>query len=629
MTEEWKFPTRGYGETEGFANAGLEDFRGQKMQALARETCQNSLDAADGSGKPVRMEFHDTRMKISEFPGMTQLQKVLQSCWKFWKNDGDVNTRHFLQKALKSFEQEKFTVLRISDFQTKGVQGAFSGKNITPWGSLVKGNSFSVKSDEKNAAGSYGIGKSAPFVSSRYQTVFYRTYDIDGEKAVLGVSRLMAHRSINPVPEGEDPVRRSVGYFGENENRQPLHELAALDAIYPRTEHGTDLFIPGFLAGTDWETEMLVEIVDNFLYAIDSGKLEVSVGNQTLTKETLSAVLSRLGNKAKHANLFYQAIHSPEAIPLERDFHGLGKLNLRLFYGPDLNRKILVVRNSGMKIASIPALPRGISYVGFLELKGERLNEFFRGMENPKHTEWQPGRHTDPKLAKKYKEEVESWVRETINQKMLESSGEESTIDVGNCFNDVNAYLESKKNESKAEGIVDTAKSIDVIPEVNKSDKNSKLRDIGGEKGTSSGQSRKGKIDDEGPLKGHRSRTGQRKGGSPTGRSGHEDPDGPDRVYPGTHLVNITARIISRGNGMNRLIYTAEKPIEMGEIRIVTKGENGKEMQLRVLEASGAHAKVVNGYIVVSQVPAGEKQIIDFRILGKQTYAMGVNAHGN
>ena len=230
--DSWYFPSRGGAETEGFSNAGLAEFRGNPLQALAREICQNSLDAADGSGKPVRVEFHNTFMEKKAFPGMDQMKKVLDACQDFWGQDGDANTKHFLAQARRSFNSDKFFVLRVSDFNTKGVQGAYSEKNITPWGSLVKGNSFSVKSDEKNAAGSYGIGKAAPFVSSTYQTVFYRTYDIDGNRAVLGVSRLMAHQiAVGTLLPGEDPVRRSVGYYGEDANKKPAMSMPALDKI--------------------------------------------------------------------------------------------------------------------------------------------------------------------------------------------------------------------------------------------------------------------------------------------------------------------------------------------------------------------------------------------------------------
>lgn len=631
----WYFPSRGGAETEGFSNAGLAEFRGNPLQALAREVCQNSLDAADGSGRPVRVEFHKSFMEMSEFPGMDEMKIILEACQDFWGQDGDANTKNFLARARRSFKEDKFIVLRVSDFNTKGVQGAYSNKNITPWGSLVKGNSFSVKSDEKNAAGSYGIGKAAPFVSSNYQTVFYRTYDIDGNTAVLGVSRLMAHKiAVGQALPREDPIRRSVGYFGEDDEKKPARTMPALDQIYERTEHGTDLFIPGFCYSTpdgEWVKKILLEVVENFLYSIYSGKLEVVVEDRQLTKTTLPVILSLLGVKAKNASMFYEVIRSDnkEVRELTRPFHLLGNLRLRLLYGNDLCKKVLVVRNSGMRISNIPSLPRGISYVGFLELQGDQLNEFFRTMENPKHNAWEPSRHSKPKLAKCYKEEIEEWVRTVINEELIKISGEESVIDIGDCFNFKEKEEEKNQDERKNEILVDTVKNIDIIEDKSEDRGKFKVRDLGGNVGQSNTPNRQGTIDDIGPRKGHRTRTGKQQGNSPSGRAGREEQGGPDRVYSGKREVYVTARIISQGNGVNRLIYTAEDNIEMGEMEIVTKGENGKTLQLYVQEAKGQNAKAVNGHIVIANVPANTKQAIEFKIAGKRNYAMGVKAYGN
>jgi hypothetical protein len=625
----WYFPSRAGGETEGFSNAGLAEFRGNPLQALAREICQNSLDAADGSGKPVRVEFHQSYMEISKFPGMNQMKKIIESCQEFWGKEGDANTKKFLARARRSLAENKFFVLRVSDFNTKGVQGAFSDKNITPWGSLVKGNSFSVKPDEMNAAGSYGIGKAAPFVSSEYQTVFYRTYDIEGVRAVLGVSRLMAHKIVvgDLLPD-EDPVRRSVGYFGENSEKKPAKAMKELDDIYERTERGTDLFIPGFSCSTnneEWVKAILLEIVENFLYSVYSEKLEVVVEDKKLTKSTLPTILSYLGTKAKNSNMFYEVIRTDNKNVIEEKkiFHSLGTLRLRLLYGNDLSKKVLVVRNSGMKISNIPSLPRGISYVGFFELQGDKLNEFFRAMENPKHNAWEPKRHENPDMAKKYKEEVEDWVRSVINEKLIEISGEESIIDIGDCFNYKENNREQKSDERKAETIVDTVKNIEVIEDDSEDRNKFSVRGIGGSEGQSNTANRKGSIDDTGSSMGHRTRTGSRKGGSPTGRKGYEKPDGLDRIYSGKREVYVSARIISHGNGINRLIFTAEESIEKGEMEIVTKGENGKNLQLYVLEAIGENVKAVSGHIEVSNIPANVKQTIEFKISSKRNYAMG------
>ena len=68
---EWFFPSRGYGETEGFSNSGLEMFKGQPIRAMAREICQNSLDAVRDSNKPVREEFERLFINpATNFPGI-------------------------------------------------------------------------------------------------------------------------------------------------------------------------------------------------------------------------------------------------------------------------------------------------------------------------------------------------------------------------------------------------------------------------------------------------------------------------------------------------------------------------------------------------------------------------------
>ncbi len=635
--DKWKFPSRGFAETEGFSNAGLAEFKGNPLQALAREVCQNSLDAADGSGKPVRVEFHNEFLEVSSFPGMADMKNVIKKCDEFWGEEGDVNTKNFLVKARRALEQNKFFVLRISDYNTKGVQGAFSDKNITPWGGLVKGNSFSVKSDEKNSQGSFGIGKAAPFVSSAIQTIFYRTYDTEEVSAALGVARLMAHEiDASECMVGEDRVRRSVGYFGEKDNNKPSVSIDALDKIYERTEYGTDLFIPAFdysTSGDEWIRKIMQEIVDNFLYSIYSGKLEVVVENRKLTKQTLPTMLSFLGAKAKNAKMFYEVIRADndDVIEVTEKYYELGMLRLRLLYGAELNKKVLVVRNSGMKIATISNLPKGMSYVGFFELQGDKLNEIFRGMENPKHNAWEPKRHDDPKMAKQHKEAVEEWVRSVISKKIMEQSGDEEILDMGDCFN----YTEQEKVQDRKmedvtkEALIDNAIdiSIDHIPTT--SSRTFKVRDQGGYNSGGNGATTSGTVDQNGTQKGHRHRSGSTRGGNKTGRPAVENPIGIDQAYMGTHVVDVSARIISKGEGINRLIFYTYEDITLGEMEIVTKGENGKTLQLYVQSVEGKDVSTEGGHIVIKNIKANEKHVVDFRIAGNKKYAMGVRAYGN
>lgn len=629
---KWRFPSCGYGGNEGFSEGGLADFKGNPLQSLAREICQNSMDAADGSGKPVCIEFEEKYIPMDQFPGMEQLHEILESCDDFWKEKADVHTKNFLRKALGSFDNNKMSVLRISDYNTKGAQGAFSDEDdggINPWGSLVMGSSFSVKSDEKNAAGSYGIGKDAPYINSIYQTVFYRTYDIDEKRAVLGVARLMTHMNVyEDLLEGEDPKRRSVGYFGEDKDMNPAVSMPELDALNLRSEHGTDLFIPGFAYATSdetWVQDIMAEIVDNFLCAVYIGKLEVVVGNRTLNKSTLKNVLLWLGDKVKNASMFYKVIDSEDVKPVDYLFHGLGTLHLRLMYGNDLNRKILVVRSSGMKIARIPSLPRTLSYTGFLELQGDGLNEFFRKMENPRHDAWEPSRHENPKLAKKYKNELEEWVKSVINEKILEQEGDQSDVDTGDCFNFKEKDDGDENEENKIERLRETRESVQVTKVETTSSSTFKVRDIGGSGSTK----QRGTIDDSGDLTGHRRRTGIKPGNRPTGRKGYSNEEGEDVVFQGKRRVDVKARVISLGNGVNKLIFTVLENLGKGELVIVTEGENGKSLQLDVKEVRGENAQVDNGHIQVFDVPANQKNVLEFKISGNKNYAMGVKAYGD
>ena len=632
---EWFFPSRDHGAIEGFSNPGLEMFKGEPIRAMAREVCQNSLDAKKDNGEPLRIEFKREFVKITDFPGMIDMRKVLVKCQNFWKRKHDEKTDEFIKNAIRTIEGDKFFILRISDYNTTGLKGAFDDDDFMPWKSLVQGDAFTVKSND-GAAGSYGIGKAAPFVVSNLQTVFYRTFDETGVRAAQGVTHLVSYEQENS-DIGKDSITRSTGYYGDGEDNRPFSKIDKLDKMVQRTEHGTDLFIPGFnfVTGrtTEWSDEIIIEILDNFLYSIYSGHMVIAVENQILNKDTVAHYIEKYYPKTKHASAFYDVIRDDNENVIEevKPFYKLGDIRLRILYTPMGNKKVLVVRNSGMKISDIPSLPKGVAFTGFLELRGEGLNSFFRKMENPQHNKWEYKRHPDPQKAKKFKEEIENWVREFIGFKIKEISGAEMDIDVSAYFLS-SERQKLEKSEHKVENIVDTVKSIDVSQESEPRTRNFKVKDIGGSQGiTSTGKMKAGKIDDVGDGIGHRKRTGKKSGGLPTGRKGVGTTDGEDSLYEQMREIDVSARIIKRLSGTNKLIFTAKEYICAGELEIVTVGENGKMLQLNVKDAKGIDidAKVDNGHIVVSNVEANKKCSLEFEVFAEKTYAMGVRAYGN
>ena len=629
----WFFPSCGFGAIEGFSNPGLEMFKGEPIRAMAREVCQNSLDAKQNNNSPVRIEFERYFMRIGDFPGIVEMRETLNKCRAFWANEGDEKTKAFVSEAIRTISGDKFFVLRISDYNTTGLRGAFDQTKITPWKGLVQGDAFSIKAND-TAAGSFGIGKAAPFVVSKLQTVFYRTYDMENVRAAQGVTHLVSFRD-EKSPSGEDPIRRSTGYYADGFENKPFIKIDLLDRLNQRNEQGTDLFIPGFnysaAKADDWRNDIIIELLENFLYYICSGKLAVSVDGRMINSRTVGGYIEQFLPKTKNAADFYDAIREDNDLVVEelKPFHNLGVLRLRLLYKPDANKKVLVVRNSGMKISDIPSLPKSISFVGFLELQGEELNKFFRGMENPQHNKWEPKRHPDPSRAREYKDEVEEWVRSVISEKIKEISGDEIDIDLSAYFFSSERDATSNEEE-KVENIVDTVKSIEITQE-SPEPKNFKVRDLGGSGSPQSTRMRSGTIDDVGGKSGHRHRDGKRKGASPTGRHGVESENGEDKIYEGKREVFVTARIIKRDNHKNRLIFTTADDITQGELEIVTVGENGKPLQLLVKSVTGVSvsASLQDGHIVIHNVQQGKKSEIEFEIFGNQNYAMGVRAYGN
>lgn len=632
---KWSFPSRGDGDIEGFSNPALEWFKGNPLCALAREVCQNSLDAQYDDNKPVDVVFSKTLVDTYNFPGMEELGDILHKCRDFWRVKGNEKTMGFLDNAQKDLKGNKISVLRISDYNTTGLEGAYDVDSMSSWTGLVKGSAFSAKGGNTTAAGSYGIGKAAPFINSKYQIVFYRTQNLQGEKAVQGVAHLMAFR--DESYGDKDPVRRSVGYYGDAETRSPIEKIEELDQIDLRSKPGTDLFIPGFISvidgDNDWKEQMIGEILENFLMSVEYNNLSINIDGIKVDRNALKYIVGRYAKYAKNAVSFNKILQCTDDSVVEEtmNFHGLGTLRLRLMYANDLNRKILIVRKSGMKIAEIRNLPKGISYTGILELQGEKLNEYFRNMENPTHDKWEPKRHPYPEGAKRYKNELEEWVRDTIKRKIEDMSGAESLIDTGNMFSFSGDSKESLTNDDapQNENVVDTTKSVEVV--MGKTRKSSKNTKEGEDNNVGRGNNiTKGMVDNYGTLMGHCNGKGKRPENA-TGKKGAAVSGGPANMYTRMSKISVRARVISAGNGVNKLIFTPSDGMKNGEIRLVATGENGKSMPLNIDSIIDASHETCmkNGKIVIKNVEPNDKVVISFRVHGKQTYAMGVEVNGN
>ena len=636
----WNFPGNQDGQIKGVADAGIENFNGNELSSLARENCQNSLDAAlDDNNPHVLVEFERRLIESKAIPGFTDYRYVLNKCKSFWDRSKSEKAKVFLQNAIKEAEKEKSFVLRISDYNTTGLSDPYLQPNepfefsFDGWNALIKIDGGANKGDDK--AGAFGIGKSAPFSNSRYRLVFYRTYNQAHERAAQGVSRLMSYQEGSLITSG-------IGYYGNPEKNNPVEQIPELDSVNKRTEIGTDVFVYGFKSNSDWENEISIALLDSFLMSFYNGQLMVKVQGREINKDTLKGFMERLHKdrpgimKSTYGN--YLALTRTEGVyTYSKDFYGKGTLELRVLIEPNekLDRKVLIVRKAGMKLFRLGNISKLVPFTGILELKGKELNSYFREMETVAHDNWEPGRHSNPKEAKAYYEEIKEWIRQIVSELAEHTSDDEMDVEgLGGVLQKEPEIVEAGDSDNKSENLNDHLGNIDVL------ERPEKIPSKGffygeGEEGISQSTSTSGTLGKTGES-GLRILKGKRKRKKIDSHRGIPDSEGKDVVVQkksggetSCPLKNV--RIIKKGYGVYLLSFEIPHNVEYGRIELVTVGENGKSNQLRITDVKpyiGCGTAMLNGgFIEASNLSSNGKVKIIVSLADSHDYAMEVNVY--
>lgn len=90
---QWRFPSNDHGENKGINDSGVATFRGTPLKSLAREICQNSLDAAKEEN--VRVDFNVFSIPTEEVPGIDMLKNAFSRCLEFWGIQKAITTKEF------------------------------------------------------------------------------------------------------------------------------------------------------------------------------------------------------------------------------------------------------------------------------------------------------------------------------------------------------------------------------------------------------------------------------------------------------------------------------------------------------------------------------------------------------
>lgn len=408
------------------------------------------------------------------------------------------------------------------------------------------------------------------------------------------------------------------------------------------TEIGTDVFIYGFKASSDWNVEITAALLESFLMSFYNGQLRVKVQDREINAITLKGYMERIHNerpretKGTYGN--YLALTRTEGVyTYTKDFHGMGTLELRILVDPNekLDRKVLIVRKAGMKLFRLGNISKLVPFTGILELKGKELNSYFRTMETVAHDNWEPGRHSNPKQAKAYYEEIKDWIRFIVAELAEHTSDDEMDVEgLSGVLQREPETVETGNSDNKRENLNDHLGNIDILERSTRTPLKGFFYGKGKE-GSSESTSTKGTLGPTGES-GVRILKGKRKRKKLDSYRGIPDSKGKDVVVQkqsggesNCPLKNV--RVIKRSTGTYSINFEIPHDVEYGRIELVTVGENGKSNRIHIKDAKssdGCKITKLNGdFIETVGMSSYEKIKITVVLADSHDYAMGVNVY--
>lgn len=448
----WDFPLLGTGNQSGNNIAAIEMFKGSGiMDGLAREICQNSLDAKNrdlSEDTPVRVKFELVEIAKTDFPMFDGYKEALESSIAYWKASPLSTSKimEFLYNVEAALAKESIPMLVMSDYNTNGLNGVNASANEQSfWNLLVNTEGISIKQDDRSA-GSFGIGKNAPFAYSALNLVFYNTLAKDGGRAFEGVTRLVTtQKEYKGTMRPTQPIGKYL-YLEDEYTGRPILPcdncaIANIDA-FSRTEIGTDVAVVGFKTDeySGWEKLLAIAIIKNFILAIMDGRLEVVVKSSNVEYVIRDNTVEKL--------LFADFAEELQLKPTRQIFKTRtegqrkdvkiadeGDLSIFVKYDDSYDSKLARFRSTGMLINtdSNAVFPHFSVVIVVNDVGTMDLSKTLRDAEPPQHTEWKASNITDNaplrKKASKYIREIAKAIQNVLNE--FESTEASDKIDAG------------------------------------------------------------------------------------------------------------------------------------------------------------------------------------------------------
>jgi hypothetical protein len=632
----WRFPGNNFSGENGIATLQSSPFGGNPIGTLAREICQNSIDARLSPDKPVIVDFSEFEIPKNELPGRDRLEQEIINCQNM--PESQENFAETLNSMLEKIRSDRITCLRISDHNTTGlldVQNFDAGS----FHYMTKGNGLSSKLT--SGGGSKGVGKNSLFVNSEISTVFFSTYNKSGEKAYTGVCQLCS--AIKDQVTKEKTI--GTGWYSSDSHQDPIigEELDfASDTSFKKRANGdtgTDLYIIGFKNDKAWDKSIVTQILESFMYAIYQGVLIAYVNGTEISREKLSGLVSDEKNlyPAKHQKTIlaqFELLHDPNVIKKTIAIPNYGDFDLYIkVYGESESNNATnvcsMIRYPFMKISSIQCSKIG-AVSAMAVIPNNKLCSELRKTENATHSKWDS---TRIKSEERYiYEELIDTLNSTIKAEIMNSIvkvGEtEAELEHSGDYisdDDVSDSNGNENNTPDSEEEVTTTKikenkTVESVGDKQDDDATSLIPDIGEETEDNN---------DTAVHTGENNGKGDTHSGDTTGGS----TDGDNEIFKYKPLSGIKYNVIStnRTEGEFKIIFTPNSNQTNLEVRFYAIDDSGGSEPVEIVEASinNVQLKVDNKEkITIPSVGIGQRTIITVKTSERNYISSEVKFYG-
>lgn len=435
---KWEFATdNGNLDNVGFKDNDIEKFGQDPAKSIVREAIQNSCDALDVGDSQVQVKVIIRKGKVdkSKLPNFSEIEDHIKACIK---ETNDIAENKEIERHVNSFEQQYYTYLEISDYNTTGM-------DLKSFEGLTQGIFKSVK-NIAGSQGSKGVGKAAYYASSYLRTMLIVTKSDEGLR-YRGASKIANH--INPRNSEKLNYK---GFYGDLEvkNEDQIPEL------FRRSEKGTSIFIIGLWNLTDLENNIIREVLRNYWFAIFKDQLVVTVNDVAVDKTNVKLLIEnyfqdyrdyKTGDK-QNPRPYIETVQNGKEY--KKIISNIGECSLWLHHNDAYNLGAVArFRKTKMLIYKDKDLDTG--FTGVFLCDNNEGNTFLKEIENDAHDIW------NEKINYLYKEdatvtlrEIKDFIRESYNDYSGINNKDSFTIDIlDDLFNFGSGKTTSQKKSPK------------------------------------------------------------------------------------------------------------------------------------------------------------------------------------